>query len=56
MDFLNAHLLEIFGLIIAVDHLLAATDWAKSNSTFQLVSNLVKSIIGALAPKDPPKP
>lgn len=57
MDFINAHLAEIFALIIAIDHLLAATDWAKANSTFQLVSNLIKSIIGSLGPKqiDPPK-
>jgi len=44
--FVVAHSAEILGIWLLIEQLLAANPNIKANSTFQLVSNLIKAAIG----------
>jgi hypothetical protein len=44
--FVVAHSAEILGIWLLIEQLLAANPSIKANSTFQLVSNLIKAAIG----------
>jgi hypothetical protein len=44
--FAVAHSAEILGIWLLVEQLLAANPNIKANSTFQLISNLVKAAVG----------
>jgi hypothetical protein len=43
--FITAHAVEILGIWVLVEQLLAANKKIKANSTFQLVSNLIKTFL-----------
>ena len=49
--FITAHAVEILGIWILLEQLLASNDKIKANSTFQLVSNLIKTLLGKFAKK-----
>jgi len=44
--FVMAHTAEILGIWLLIEQMLAANPNIKANSTFQLVSNLIKAAIG----------
>lgn len=45
--FITAHSAEILGIWLLIEQMLAANPNIKANSTFQLVSNLIKATIGS---------
>lgn len=49
--FVTAHAAEILGIWLLAEQLLAANSKIKANSTFQLVSNLIKSLLNKAAKK-----
>lgn len=49
--FIIAHSAEILGIWILAEQLLAANTKIKANSTFQLISNLIKSLLNKAAKK-----
>ena len=44
--FVMAHAAEILGIWIILEQLIAANPKMKSNSTFQLISNGIKAVLG----------
>jgi hypothetical protein len=49
--FVIAHAAEILGIWVLVEQLLAANTKIKANSTFQLISNGIKALLGKAATK-----
>jgi len=49
--FIVAHAAEILGIWVLLEQLIAANPKMKSNSTFQLISNGIKAILGKAAIK-----
>lgn len=49
--YLTAHAAEILGIWLILEQLIAANPKIKANSTFQLVSNVIKAILGKAAKK-----
>lgn len=49
--FVTAHAAEILAIWLLAEQLLAANSKIKANSTFQLVSNLIKSLLNKAAKK-----
>ena len=49
--FIIAHAAEILGIWVLAEQLIAANPKVKANSTFQLVSNGIKSLLGKAAIK-----
>lgn len=45
--FITAHTAEILGIWLLIEQLLASNPNIKANSTFQLVSNLIRAAIGS---------
>lgn len=49
--FITAHAVEILGIWLLIEQLLAANPKIKANSTFQLISNLIKTLLSKSAKK-----
>jgi len=49
--FVIAHAAEILGIWVLLEQLIAANPKMKANSTFQLISNGVKALLGKAAVK-----
>lgn len=49
--FIMAHAAEILGIWVLLEQLLAANSKIKANSTFQLISNGIKALLGKAATK-----
>lgn len=49
--FIVAHAAEILGIWLLAEQLLAANSKIKANSTFQLISNLIKGLLNKAAKK-----
>lgn len=49
--FITAHAVEILGIWVLVEQLLASNSKIKANSTFQLISNLIKTLLSKSAKK-----
>jgi hypothetical protein len=49
--FIIAHAAEILGIWVLAEQLIAANPKVKANSTFQLVSNGIKALLGKAAIK-----
>ena len=49
--FIMAHAAEILGIWVLLEQLIAANPKMKANSTFQLISNGIKAILGKAALK-----
>ena len=49
--FITAHAVEILGIWVLVEQLLAANTKIKANSTFQLISNLIKTFLSKSSKK-----
>jgi hypothetical protein len=49
--FIIAHAAEILGIWVLFEQLLAANSKIKANSTFQLISNGIKALLGKAATK-----
>ena len=49
--FIIAHAAEILGIWVLAEQLIAANPKMKANSTFQLVSNGIKTLLGKAAAK-----
>lgn len=49
--FIMAHAAEILGIWVLAEQLIAANPKMKANSTFQLVSNGIKAVLGKAALK-----
>ena len=49
--FITAHAVEILGIWVLIEQLLAANTKIKANSTFQLISNLIKTLLSKSAKK-----
>lgn len=49
--FIIAHAAEILGIWVLAEQLLAANTKIKANSTFQLISNGIKALLGKAAAK-----
>jgi hypothetical protein len=49
--FVIAHAAEILGIWVLLEQLIAANPKMKANSTFQLISNGVKAVLGKAAIK-----
>ena len=49
--FIIAHAAEILGIWVLAEQLIAANPKVKANSTFQLVSNCIKALLGKAAIK-----
>lgn len=49
--YVMAHAAEILGIWLILEQLIAANPKMKANSTFQLISNVVKAILGKAAVK-----
>lgn len=49
--FIIAHAAEILGIWVLLEQLLAANSKIKANSTFQLISNGIKALLGKAATK-----
>lgn len=49
--FIIAHAAEILGIWVLLEQLIAANPKMKANSTFQLVSNGIKALLGKAAIK-----
>jgi hypothetical protein len=49
--FVVAHAAEILGIWVLLEQLIAANPKLKSNSTFQLISNGIKALLGKAAVK-----
>lgn len=49
--YIIAHAAEILGLWVLAEQLIAANPKIKANSTFQLISNGVKALLGKAAAK-----
>ena len=49
--FVIAHAAEILGIWVLLEQLIAANPKMKSNSTFQLISNGIKTLLGKAAIK-----
>jgi hypothetical protein len=49
--FITAHAVEILGIWVLVEQLLAANKKIKANSTFQLISNLIKTFLSKSSKK-----
>jgi hypothetical protein len=49
--FVIAHAAEILGIWVLLEQLIAANPKMKANSTFQLISNGVKAVLGKAATK-----
>jgi hypothetical protein len=49
--FITAHAAEILGIWVLLEQLIAANPKLKSNSTFQLISNGIKAVLGKAALK-----
>jgi hypothetical protein len=49
--FITAHAVEILGIWVLVEQLLAANTKIKANSTFQLISNLIKTFLSKFSKK-----
>jgi hypothetical protein len=49
--FIIAHAAEILGIWVLLEQLIAANPKIKANSTFQLVSNGIKALLGKAAIK-----
>ena len=49
--FINANAVQILGIWLLIEQLLAANTKIKANSTFQLVSSLVKTLLSKSAKK-----
>jgi len=45
--FITAHTAEILGIWLLIEQMLASNPNIKANSTFQLVSNLIRAAIGS---------
>jgi len=44
--FITAHAAEILGIWVLLEQLIAANPKMKANSTFQLISNAIKTLLG----------
>jgi hypothetical protein len=49
--FIIAHAAEILGIWVLAEQLIAANPKIKANSTFQLISNGIKALLGKAAAK-----
>lgn len=49
--YIIAHAAEILGLWVLAEQLIAANPKVKANSTFQLISNGIKALLGKAAAK-----
>jgi hypothetical protein len=49
--YIVAHAAEILGIWVLAEQLIAANPKIKANSTFQLISNAVKALLGKAAVK-----
>jgi hypothetical protein len=49
--YIIAHAAEILGIWVLLEQLIAANPKLKANSTFQLVSNAIKALLGKAAVK-----
>lgn len=50
-SFVVAHAAEILGIWVLLEQLIASNPKMKSNSTFQLISNGIKAILGKASTK-----
>lgn len=46
MEFLAKHLDEILLFLFGISELMASIPWIKANSVFQLITNIIKKLLG----------